>query len=138
MKYSTQIHEQYVIFKLDEEKLISTVAPELKSQLLLLFSQGKTNIILDLSAVQYADSSGLSALLRTHKLCQDSGGLFVITNVQSHVQKLLDISQLTTTLNVLPTNQEGIEAVFLAEIEKDITEDPTEVDEFGAAGTEND
>ena len=64
MKYSTVLHDNYVILHLQEDKLNSTIAPELKSAMIMYNTQGQRNIILDLSEVQFADSSGLSALLR--------------------------------------------------------------------------
>lgn len=74
MKYNTILHDNYVILQLQEDRLSSTIAPELKSAMIMYNTQGQRNIILDLSSVQYADSSGLSALLRANSLCSGSGG----------------------------------------------------------------
>ena len=129
MKYSTKLHDDYVILQLQEEKLNSSIAPDLKSALVMLNAQGKKNIILDLTDVQYADSSGLSALLRANSLCEDAGGVFVIFGVQSHVQKLINITLLDRVFNLVPTQQEAIELVFLHEIESGIDEEESEEEE---------
>ncbi|MEM0996449.1 MAG: STAS domain-containing protein [Bacteroidota bacterium] len=123
MKYLTKLHENYVLLQLQEEKLNSSIAPDLKSALVMLGAQGVRNFLLDLSEVQYADSSGLSALLRGKAIAGESGGLFVLFGVNSHVTKLIQITQLDRVFNILPTQQEAIEAVFMHEIESGISEE---------------
>ena len=129
MKYSTKLHENYVLLQLQEEKLTSSIAPDLKSALVMLGAQGIRNIILDMSEVNYADSSGLSALLRANSIAADANGLFIIFGLTDHVLKLIKITQLDRVFNILPSQQEAIEAVFMHEIESDITEDEEEEEE---------
>ena len=127
MKYSTKLHENYVLLQLQEEKLTSSIAPDLKSTLVMLGAQGIRNIILDMSEVKYADSSGLSALLRANSIASDAKGLFIIFGLTDHVLKLIKITQLDRVFNILPSQQEAIEAVFMHEIESDIEDEEDEV-----------
>ncbi len=129
MKYLTKLHENYVLLQLQEEKLTSSIAPELKSALVMMGAQGVRNFLLDLSDVKYADSSGLSALLRGKAIAAESGGIFVIFGVTDHVQKLIQITQLDRVINILPTQQEAIEAAFMHEIGSELGEDEDEEDE---------
>jgi anti-anti-sigma factor len=68
MKFSLDKRERFCIFQIDDDKLLSNHAPELKSELLNLAKDEYKNIILDLSHVQFVDSSGLSALLSRQPL----------------------------------------------------------------------
>lgn len=120
MKYTIDKQEKYSLLKLHEEKLDSSVAPNLKSELITLHAEGVRNIILDLSEVKYTDSSGLSALLVGNRIVQEDGGIFVLTCLSDHTMKLIRISQLDSVLNILPTVEEGVDAVFMHEIEKDL------------------
>jgi anti-sigma B factor antagonist len=120
MKYTIDKQEKYAMLKLHEEKLDSSVAPNLKSELITLHAEGVKNIILDLSEVKYTDSSGLSALLVGNRIVQEDGGIFVLTSLSDHTMKLIKISQLDSVLNILPKVEEGIDAVFMHEIEKDL------------------
>ncbi len=131
MKYSTVLHDNYVILHLQEDKLNSTIAPELKSAMIMYNTQGQRNIILDLSEVNYADSSGLSALLRGNSICEGSQGLFVVFGVTPHVKKLIEITHLDRVFHILPTQQESIEAVFMHEIESSIDDDDDDTDADG-------
>jgi len=128
MKYSVNKHEKYNLIQLDEEKLDTILAPVLKTELVTFNAEGVKNIILDLSKVKYVDSSGLSAILVANRLSNNDGGIFILTGVNHHVEKLIKISQLDTVLNVLPTNAEAIDAVFLNEIERsfELNEDDEE------------
>ena len=120
MKYTIDKQEKYCLVRLHEEKLDSSVAPSLKSELITLHAEGAKNIILDLSEVKYTDSSGLSALLVGNRILQEEGGIFVLTCLSDHTLKLIKISQLDSVLTILPKEEEAIDAVFMHEIEKDL------------------
>ncbi|MBN3584664.1 STAS domain-containing protein [Algoriphagus aestuarii] len=117
MKYSIDKKEQYVVFSPQEEKIDSLIAPALKSEILTIHAEGYPHMVLDLSAVKYVDSSGLSALLVGDREFGRNGGIFVISGVQDHVLKLLKISMLDKKLNLVSTLEEAGEAIFMHEIE---------------------
>ncbi|MBS1593290.1 MAG: STAS domain-containing protein [Bacteroidetes bacterium] len=120
MKFSIDKRERFCVLKIDEEKLLSNFAPLLKSELVMLHTEGFKNIILDLSPVQFVDSSGLSALLVGNRLSKESGGTFVLTNLNTHIQKLIKISQLESILNIVPTLAESIDFVMMEELDRDL------------------
>lgn len=120
MKYTIDKQEKYSLLSLHEEKLDSSVAPNLKSELITLHAEGVRNIVLDLSEVKYTDSSGLSALLVGNRIVQEDGGIFILAALSEHTAKLIKISQLDSVLNILNTVEEAVDAVFMHEIEKDL------------------
>lgn len=120
MKYTVDKQEKYTLLQLNETKLDATVSPQLKSEFVTLNAEGNRNIIADLSQVKYIDSSGLSAILIGNRLCQDADGSFFLAGVTDHVMKLIKISQLDTVLDLLPTVEEAIDAVFMNELENDL------------------
>ncbi len=120
MKYTIDKQEKYSLLRLHEEKLDSSVAPSLKSELITLHAEGIRNIILDLTEVKYTDSSGLSALLVGNRILQEDGGVFVLACLSDHTMKLIKISQLDSVLNIVPTIEEAVDSVFMHEIEKDM------------------
>ncbi|MCP4522387.1 MAG: STAS domain-containing protein [Cytophagales bacterium] len=120
MKFSIDKQEKYTLLGLEEEKLDTLVAPDLKSEFITLNAEGVSNIILDLGTTKYIDSSGLSAILVANRLCENSNGTLILTSVTDHVMKLLKISQLDSVLEILPTVQEAIDTIFMNEIQKEI------------------
>lgn len=90
------------------DKLDTHIAPSLKSELVLIAGNGEKNIILDLSNCRYCDSSGLSAILVANRLCKNANGVFVLSGLQTAVERLITISQLDTVLNITKTVDEAI------------------------------
>lgn len=120
MKFTVDKHDKYIIFKLNEPKLNSLISPKLKSELILMNTEGQRNIIMDLSEVMYSDSSGLGSLLVGHRICKNADGLFVLTYLNDNISRLITISQLEEVLNIVPTNEEAIDLIFMEEIEKEL------------------
>jgi len=120
MKYTVDKHEKYVLIKLEETKLNSLISPKLKSEMILINSEGIRNIILDLSGVLYSDSSGLSSLLVGHRLCKNSAGSFIISGLSENVERLVNISQLQNVLSITKSVEEAIDLLFMEEIERDL------------------
>ncbi|MGB0522073.1 MAG: STAS domain-containing protein [Flammeovirgaceae bacterium] len=120
MRYSIEKTEKYTKFSLDEEKMDTLIAPEVKSEFVALFQSGTKNLLLDMSTVKYVDSSGLSSLLVAHRMAQSEEGCLVLVGISDHVMKLINISKLDQVFTILPTVQEGIDAIFLHELEQDL------------------
>lgn len=124
MKYSVDnSHDHYTLIRLNEENLNSFIAPNLKSRFIVIKNEGAHNLILDLSDVKYADSSGLTAILTGNRLWKDDG-TFILTGIaHPSVKKLLEISKLDTVLNIIPTLKESIEYVMLDAIDRELRGD---------------
>jgi len=102
MKYSVDKKNDRTIFQLNEENLNSLVAPDLKSEFIILRNEGCKNLILDLQEVKYVDSSGLSAILTANRLWKGYGN-FILTGVDHEpVKRLIEISRLDSILNIMP------------------------------------
>jgi anti-anti-sigma factor len=119
MNYSIDRKDRYTLISTTVEKLDTTVAPSLKSELVVLNADGVKNIIIDLSQTRYCDSSGLSAILVANRLCKNSSGTLVITGLQEPVAKLITISQLDSILNIASTMDECIELLETVGVEGD-------------------
>jgi anti-anti-sigma factor len=126
MKFTLDRKENYNLIKLAVDKLDTTIAPELKSEFLSIQGQGINNLILDLSEVSYVDSSGLSSILVGNRVFTENGGLFILCGVSDHAMKLIKISQLDKVLNILPTAEEAVDAIFLYDLEKGLKKEEGE------------
>jgi len=118
MHFTLDKNEKYVVFSLNEQKLNTLIAAELKSELLILHTQGFNNIILDLSDSLYCDSSGLSAILVGNRLCRNSNGAFIISGLSDTVKKLIQISQLDKVLNITDTVPKAVDLLFMGRMEQ--------------------
>jgi len=109
MSFHIEKTDKYTVITLQAEKLDSNIAPALKSELVVLNTDGVKSIVIDLSQTRYCDSSGLSAILVANRLCKNSNGIFVLTGLQEPVKKLISISQLDTILHITATLSEAAE-----------------------------
>lgn len=120
MKYAVDKQEKFTVFKLEEENLNAVIAPDLKSEFVILKNEGIDNLIFDLSEVKFVDSSGLSAILTANRLWKDEGSFILAGNLSKSVKNLIEISRLDTILTIIPTVEEAIDYVFMEEIEKEL------------------
>ncbi len=108
MKPDIDKHDKYVLLKVNETKINTLTSADLKLDFTRLNTEGHHNIIIDLSAVRYIDSSGLSSLLVGHKLFKEAGGALVLFGLTDAVARLLAIAQLNTVLTVVPTAGDAV------------------------------
>jgi anti-anti-sigma factor len=123
MKFEIETEERYTAIKLLEEKLDTRVAPALKSEFVLLSANGTRNILLDLSAVSYSDSSGLGAILMANRICNDAGGIMVLCGVSENVMRVIKMSMLDSVLTIVPTVAEARDAIFMNDLESEIEDE---------------
>lgn len=114
MEFKVEKLEDYTLIQVLEEKLDTHIAPAIKSELVLIAGNGEKNIVLDLSKCRYCDSSGLSAILVANRLCKNAKGTFVLTGLNTAVERLISISQLDTVLNITATIDEAVETIKTA------------------------
>ena len=62
------------IFHIDDRRLDSKISTLYKQEFVRLKEQGLTQLVVDLSDVEFIDSSGLGALLMGRRLMEEAGG----------------------------------------------------------------
>jgi len=82
------------VIRVEDERLDSLIAPQLKSELLFLVNEGKKNIIIDLSNVNYADSSGLGAFLFGIRQLKNVDGQLKLLAANDRIMSLVRIARL--------------------------------------------
>jgi len=101
MKFDTKKNGTATILKLQGKKLDASVAPELKGKILVVCKTKE--LIIDLTAIEFCDSSGLSALLLAERKMRETGGAVKLVGVQKKVLSLMKISHLDQTFQMFDT-----------------------------------
>ena len=96
------------IFKLNERRFDSTLAGFVKAEFSIILSEDTTKLVVDMSEVEYCDSSGLSALLLAFRILQAEEGEIKIAAPQKSVRTLIEISQLDKILPIYNSVEEAI------------------------------
>jgi anti-sigma B factor antagonist len=133
MSYSIEKTEHYALIQLNESKFDKSITAEIEKQIVVLYREGLTNMIVDFSKVLEIDESGLSLLRKATKVCRTEQGLFIVCTKDDDILDLIDGEKIPEIV-LLPTTDEGIDAVFMNDLENDFREEND--DEFDL-GEEN-
>lgn len=69
-------------------------APRLREELVAVVNQGVTDLVLDLAALDFIDSSGLSVLIMALKRLRERGGELRLRSVPDRARRVLEASGL--------------------------------------------
>ena len=83
-------------------------APELKRRLLAAVNRGATDIVLDFSATEFLDSTGLGALLTAYKRLSARGGRLLVVPGDATVARVFEITGLDTIFTFAATREEAL------------------------------
>jgi anti-anti-sigma factor len=107
VRLSTRTERGHVIATLRGE-LDLTAAPALREQLLSLLRPGTSRLVVDLSAISYADASGLAVLVGTRRRARLLGGDLRLVSPAPAVTAALSLTGLGGQLDVFPTVRAAI------------------------------
>ena len=111
MQFSMEEIKGVKVLRLNEKRLDTTVAPHLKAELILMLSKKPYNILIDLKNVDYADSSGLGALLLGLRQARDKDGSLALLNINKRVKDLIHIARLEDVLRIFDVEEEAIDYI---------------------------
>jgi len=110
MEFEVKNNGAVTIFKLKEKKLDATVSPELKGEFLILCSGQTKQLVVDMTDVEFCDSSGLSALLIAERKMRELGGVVKLAGVHKKVMSLIKISHLDRAFSIYDTVAKALKA----------------------------
>jgi anti-sigma B factor antagonist len=110
MRFETKKDTVATILKIHERKLDASFSPELKGEFLLLCKPKLKILVIDLSEVEFCDSTGLSALLIAERKMRENGGVVKLAGVQKKVLSLIKISHLDRTFQIFDTVAKAIKS----------------------------
>lgn len=102
LSLSARSEHGYVVAALTGELDIAS-APTLREQLLGLLRPAASRLIIDLSAVSYADASGLAVLAGTGRRAGLLGGHMRLAAPSPEVARVLSVTGLNQQLDIFPT-----------------------------------
>lgn len=71
---------------------------------------GKKNLVIDLSQVQFINSSGLGLLINGVTTMKNAGGRLKIAGASAKIQNLFKITRLESMMEQYPTMQEAVKS----------------------------
>jgi anti-sigma B factor antagonist len=86
-------------------------APTLRSLFQSKLNERCPALIVDLSAVDFIDSTGLATLIEYHRDAGAHGGIFSLAGINPNLKAIFDVVQLEKVLAIFPTVAEAKAAI---------------------------
>ncbi|MDH7475466.1 MAG: STAS domain-containing protein [Anaerolineae bacterium] len=86
-------------------------APAVREKLLELQARGRVRIIVDLSAVDFVDSTGLVTLVAGLKHCRRAGGELVLIGLRSQVKVIFELTRLDHAFQIYQDEAAALSAL---------------------------
>jgi len=99
-----------LVAKVLDKRIAADVAPQFKAHLAGYLNNGEREIVLDLGAVSFIDSSGLGALISSLKAIGADGHL-VISGACGAVATMFKLTRMDKILRVFSTTEEAVAAI---------------------------
>ncbi len=97
-----------ILMQVQEERLDAHNSGELKTQMLKLFEDGKSNLVVDLSDVRFVDSSGLGALVSGFKNASSRNGSLKLSGLQMQVKSMFELTRLHRVFEIYNDAEEAL------------------------------
>jgi len=110
MNFDVKKQGPATVLKVKERKLDASVSPELKGEFLILCTPETSQLVIDLSEVEFCDSSGLSALLIAERKMRENGGVVKLAGLHKKVLTLIKISHLDRAFQIYDTVAKAVKS----------------------------
>jgi anti-sigma B factor antagonist len=109
MKIECNEAGRYMVVKVLEQRMGADRAANFKDEMCKLIDQGHTAFVLDLSEVNFIDSTGLGAILSILKRVGKSGDILV-TGASNTVGSMFKLTRMDRVFQMYPTVDEALSA----------------------------
>jgi len=102
LKVSTRSHAGHTILTVVGEIDLYT-APRLQAEFTRLLEIGPDRVVIDMSGVEFCDSTGMNVLLSALKRMRERGGALEVASPRPAVRKILQVTGLDSVFTVHDT-----------------------------------
>ncbi|WP_084962711.1 STAS domain-containing protein [Thermoactinospora rubra] len=99
LKVSTRSHAGHALVAIVGEIDLYT-APRLQAEFTRLLQEGPRRVVIDMSGVEFCDSTGMNVLLSALKRTKEQGGALEVASPRPAVRKILQVTGLDSVFTV--------------------------------------
>jgi anti-sigma B factor antagonist len=108
VKLITEQHDAVTLLRIKEARVDAHSAGELKNAIAGLLDGGKAKVLVDLSEVDFMDSSGLSALISGYKAATAAGQSLRLAALRPQVRSIFELTRLHRVFEIYPSVEQGL------------------------------
>jgi len=91
-------------------RLNAIITEPVKEEIKSLFTSPNTKLILDLSGIQFIDSSGFGVFLSIMKTANNNNSYFKISNISEEVMELFKLLQLHNVFEIYNIREDAVKS----------------------------
>lgn len=110
MQMESAMTGKALVVRLLADRLDAASAPGFKGKMVDFINKGHNQIILDLSAVDFIDSSGLGAMVSTLKTLSNRGNL-ILCNLRESVKGLFTLTRMDRVFPIQSSLEDALKQV---------------------------
>ncbi len=110
MLLDTQNQDSLMIAQPTRSRLDAEVAMEFRQEMVDLYHQGNSQILLDLSRIDFLDSSGLGSIVSVLKIMREKGDL-QLCGVKETVMSTFRLTRMDRVFRLHSSVQDGVAAM---------------------------
>jgi anti-sigma B factor antagonist len=99
-------------------------APTLRSLFQSKLNEHCPALVVDLSAVDFIDSTGLATLIEYHRDAASHGGVFCLAGINPNLKAIFDVVQFDKVLAIFPSVLEAKAAIKLGRVPPYMADEP--------------
>jgi len=107
VQIQTTNHAEIVAVRVSESRLDYSNVNDFKNAMLALVDDGGKRFAIDMGAVEFMDSRGLSALLSLHRALGGQGAI-ALYDVRDSLRKVFAVTKTQRILQVCPTLEDAL------------------------------
>jgi anti-sigma B factor antagonist len=107
MILESKIVKEVTFIKLVADRLDAARAVDFKEKMAVLINQGTNQVVLDLSAVKFMDSTGLGSLVSVLKLLGGKRDL-ILCGVKGMLQDLFKLTRMDRVFVIVDTEEDAV------------------------------
>jgi anti-anti-sigma factor len=123
MQVKIDTRAKFHVITINQPTLAANMTAELDIYLLPILQNDVKNVVLNLKDIKNIDIAAAEYIMKLQQIFYDQNASFVICELQSEVENVLDKSNLLEMMNVTPTESEAGDIVLMEEIERELMDE---------------
>lgn len=115
MSFSADTLDDIVVIKVKDPRATVEIADDFREELLKHINKGRSNVVVDLTKVEFLDSSFLGALVTGLKRSTMNGGDVKIVGLQPAVRSMFELTRLYKIFDIYETTKDALDTFELWE-----------------------
>jgi anti-sigma B factor antagonist len=96
------------VLRVSGNLILGTPAESLVAAIQQLVAEGRTEVLVDVSAIAGVDSTGLTALVTAHQTLRRAGGRLVLVQPSARLRTALDRTRLASMFQIVDDQSPGL------------------------------